>query len=868
MKNQFFALCVAFTWLSQPAFAVGNDSEFLEINAVYAPPVYAPDALYLVEGCQGGELALSRSNGLSGTLNFQFTCSGSASNGQDFQIMPTTFVMPSGQDVLLLPIVALTDDEIEGSEELTITISCNEINAFAFEVNLEIRDAMPLAITHSPVEIYCDQEASLQLGITGGSGMQVVEWSTQEVGNPYVVADPIPGNMTYTVTDVCNVIPVATGAVLIAFIPYPAIQFDAGPDLTVNCTQDIAIQINPTGGNGVYSYQWYINGNPSNSNTDASFLWTGPVTSEVSVVVTDACNNAGMDQLQVTLYNTPPMINIGEDVQGNCLEMKTVNAFVTGGLGSSDVNWYYNDEWIGLGNSIAFPVDTGGVLEAQAQDGCNSIGTDALLVVQSPVAINASINPIFGMCQDALPVSAQVSGGVGDIYNYQWIFQGAEISSEVTASVLALPNQLVYLTVTDVCGNSAVAQSPIVLDVQAIEVHASEQLVASNCSQLWSVETPIVSGGTGNYLYQWHVSGQQEEIANTASFDLNVTGLDHLWLVVNVMDECTNLGTDSTLILIALPEVVTTVNTELSFGCLEPMVVEPLVAGGNGSYTFQWLADGTTISTSQVLNTSAINSQTMLLVVADGCGLRNETTIQIDVIPTQLSAQIVADDETICPNQELSLMVDLTNTVGDVQIAWSSGQDTETISMIVSDNQMITCSVSDVCGNTSVANYALVTLQSEGDFIVRDDFMLCHNQESGALATGGYIPYEYSFASNVIAPSANGIVSIGTAEVLVTVSDACGQTGRVSIDSRSCDFIVPNVITPNNDSKNDTFEINGLEKYPNSTLVVFNRNGQKVFESTSYKNDWNAEGLPEGTYFMVLHRNDGEQFEGSVAVIR
>jgi gliding motility-associated-like protein len=869
MKNHFFAFCVALTWIDHSAFAQDIDSENVAINVVYTPPAYASNGLYLVEGCLGGELALSRPNGLTGSLNLQFVCSGSAMNGEDVLSVPVTFIMPTGQDLLVLPIDALTDDATEVSEEFIISVSCNEVSAFQFQMALEIKDATPMTISHSPVEIYCDQDALLQLDIAGGSGMHAVEWSTQEVGNPYLVTDPMPGNMTYTVTDVCNAIPVATGAVMISFIPYPAIQLDAGPDLTVNCTQDIAIQINPTGGNGDYSYQWYVNGNPSNSNTDASFLWTGPVTSEVSVIVTDACNNAGVDQLQVTLYNTPPVIAIGDDLQGNCLEMKTVNAVVTGGLGSSDVNWYYNNEWIGLGNSIAFPVDTGGVLWAQAEDGCGSIGNDELIVAQSPIAINVSINPIFGMCQDELPVSAEVSGGVGDTYNYQWVFQGALVSAEPTAAVLALPNQLVQLTITDVCGNVAVALAPIVLDVQDIEVDATEQLIASNCSQLWSIDIPTVSGGTGNYNYQWHVSGQQEGLANTAAFDLDVTGLDHAWLIINVTDECTNLGTDSTLILISLPEIVTNVNAELSFGCLEPIVIGPEVAGGNGAYTFQWIANNDTISTSQILNTPALVSQTILLVVTDGCGLYDETPIQIAVQPTQLSAQIVADDETICPNQELSLMVDLSNTFGDIAIAWSSGQqDTETISLIASDNQIIICNVSDACGNSAQASYALAMLQSEGEFIVRDDFMLCHNHESGALATGGYIPYEYEFASNVIAPSANGIVSIGTAEVLVTVSDACGQTGHVRIDSRSCDFIVPNVITPNNDSKNDTFEINGLEKYPNSTLVVFNRNGEKVFESDSYKNDWSAEGLPEGTYFMVLHRNDGEQFEGSIAVIR
>ncbi|MFD0941344.1 T9SS type B sorting domain-containing protein [Pedobacter boryungensis] len=67
------------------------------------------------------------------------------------------------------------------------------------------------------------------------------------------------------------------------------------------------------------------------------------------------------------------------------------------------------------------------------------------------------------------------------------------------------------------------------------------------------------------------------------------------------------------------------------------------------------------------------------------------------------------------------------------------------------------------------------------------------------------------------------------------------------------DVVVPNVITPNGDGRNDVFKIDGLELHPNHTLFIFNRWGNEVYRSNGpYKNDWNGNGLNEGTYYYLL----------------
>lgn len=85
------------------------------------------------------------------------------------------------------------------------------------------------------------------------------------------------------------------------------------------------------------------------------------------------------------------------------------------------------------------------------------------------------------------------------------------------------------------------------------------------------------------------------------------------------------------------------------------------------------------------------------------------------------------------------------------------------------------------------------------------------------------------------------------------------------------DVVVYNGITPNGDGDNDFFFIDGIEKYPNNTVQIFNRWGVKVFTTSGYNETNNVfkgksdgrttlnrnEQLPVGTYFYVLKYNTG-----------
>jgi large repetitive protein len=77
-----------------------------------------------------------------------------------------------------------------------------------------------------------------------------------------------------------------------------------------------------------------------------------------------------------------------------------------------------------------------------------------------------------------------------------------------------------------------------------------------------------------------------------------------------------------------------------------------------------------------------------------------------------------------------------------------------------------------------------------------------------------------------------------------------------------CDAIkVYTGFSPNGDGRNDFFVIEGLDKYPEHQLTIYNRWGNQVFDAKNYKNNWagtfNNQHLPDGTYYYILDKGDG-----------
>jgi uncharacterized repeat protein (TIGR01451 family)/gliding motility-associated-like protein len=109
--------------------------------------------------------------------------------------------------------------------------------------------------------------------------------------------------------------------------------------------------------------------------------------------------------------------------------------------------------------------------------------------------------------------------------------------------------------------------------------------------------------------------------------------------------------------------------------------------------------------------------------------------------------------------------------------------------------------------------------------------------------------------------------------IINNVSVKSGELTDSASDTNSINpFFIPNVIIPNGNGSNDTFEIVGINKFVKNDIVIFNRYGDHVFEADNYTNDWDASGHVAGTYFYIFRGEDRQgrkqEFKGWLQVIK
>lgn len=87
-------------------------------------------------------------------------------------------------------------------------------------------------------------------------------------------------------------------------------------------------------------------------------------------------------------------------------------------------------------------------------------------------------------------------------------------------------------------------------------------------------------------------------------------------------------------------------------------------------------------------------------------------------------------------------------------------------------------------------------------------------------------------------------------------------------------IVIHNVITPNGDGLNERWIIEGIEEYPENTVLIFNRWGDEIRKFEGYDNSsvvWNGtnkhgEPVPDGTYFYIVKIAYIQNYQGWIFV--
>ena len=116
-------------------------------------------------------------------------------------------------------------------------------------------------------------------------------------------------------------------------------------------------------------------------------------------------------------------------------------------------------------------------------------------------------------------------------------------------------------------------------------------------------------------------------------------------------------------------------------------------------------------------------------------------------------------------------------------------------------------------------------------------------------------------------------LSLGKNKFLWTVTNGVCPAASASVIINVHDRVIPTLITPNMDGKNDYFIVKNYDSTEQMELIIFDRRGVQVYKNIKYDNSWNGVDyngklLPDDTYFYVLRKKNGSSANGYIVIRR
>ena len=162
------------------------------------------------------------------------------------------------------------------------------------------------------------------------------------------------------------------------------------------------------------------------------------------------------------------------------------------------------------------------------------------------------------------------------------------------------------------------------------------------------------------------------------------------------------------------------------------------------------------------------------------------------------------------------------------------------------------------------------------------DMEYCINEQPDPLevsgSSGSYTWYADAELIEILSNDAQYTPQVYSGNInyyVTTTENGCESPAQIiTIEFQACSVIIPSAFTPNGDEINDFWEINDIDLiYPNNIVRVFNRWGNKIYESKkgSYEQmPWNGEingtSLPIATYYYIIDYND-ESIKSSNGIV-
>ena len=457
-------------------------------------------------------------------------------------------------------------------------------------------------------------------------------------------------------------------------------------------------------------------------------------------------------------------------------------------------------------------------------NGCSNIDSMEVTVNPSPIAI---INGASSICiGDSTTLTA--SGGTGT-YNYLW--DGSSSNAAITVSPSSLTSYYVTVSIGS-CSDSA----SITINVDTLPI-----ISISGTAIICENDTAILYGNggiSGNYVWSYMSQTTDSiQVTPTSTTNYTVTGSD---------GTCYNTSTFQVTVNPAPNININGINS-ICEG-------DSTTLTASGATTYLW----STLSGSPSITVSPTSTTSYSVTGTDGgCEGTAEILVTVNPIPNA----VINGDTVICFGESAILTAS-----GGSGYLWNTTQSTSSITVSPATTQTYSVTVS----NGPCIDTATITLIVHPLPIVDagNDTTIIFGDNAYLYGSGGPT-YTWSPSATLSCSDCQDPVASPEEStlytLLITDANGCSNTDEVwvYIEYNCGDIFVPTAFSPNGDGYNDVLYIRG-NCIDNLTFKIFDRWGEKVFESKNPTDGWDGEfrgQIMNGGVFSYYY--SGTQIDGS-----
>jgi gliding motility-associated-like protein len=639
----------------------------------------------------------------------------------------------------------------------------------------------------------------------------------------------------------------------------------------------------------------------------------------LSLVVTDTTSGCvGENEVVIEDIRAFPNAAIAQDSMTiNCEQSSLVLDGSASTQGDTIAYEWLFDNSAAIGNADTLLAVTPGsytLVVENTLNGCTAEDTIQVgLDVATPMAVTETPEP-FQCDTESLLLSAAPTGDAAD-FDLVWeaLPTGSNVTPNpgtLTANVDGSGSYLLTLTSNiNGCDTSVVFE--VMADTVAPMGMIAEPEVLGCPGQTVTLDASSF-GNNGDFEIEWSTTDGGNVLPATGSLlvDVDAAGTYDL-LVTSLQNGCEANATVTVQQDPNVPEAVGAAPDNM-LGCGETLTLDGTGSSEGDVYDYEWIAlnggvppvpetpfTATTMETGDYvfvvtnMETGCADTSEVVTIVQDDD--LPEATAQVDSVSCDgtafISANLPAGNTGRWESLGTATITDpMANTTtatnlaaGPNELTWTLSQDgcpdfSSTSITVVPEQAPV--AQDDAATIDEGSNSVTIDLLDNDDLTGVSDFTIeiTEDPSIGGLVDNGTGQFGYTLNVPLFAPAVDGFTYRLCNANCPTLCDEAAVEIEVVRDT-TVDIEVANGITPNGDGVNDQLIFDDLllapDKYPDNSLIVFNRWGDIVFEAQPYNNDWNgvnADGspLPDGTYYYILRLEvgSGNIIRGDITIIR